>query len=550
MTNTSRCGADLFFETLKMWGIERVYICPGTTEATLLDASLRHTEVQLVLVTHESVAVAAADGEARVTGRPTAVFLHTNVGLTNGLSHLYAADIAYSPVVIFNGIKPQSIQGRYAFTHSRNNRDFVKPYVRWEWQNLSTEDIGEDTHRAIQAAVSPPGGPTFLALSQDLLAAPVTGEARRPHTSDLPRARPEEEAVGRAVSALLGAKRPVVVVGGPRSCAKTIELVEHLAIRLRAPVLVDARFDLETVSFPTTHPNYAGLYSPECPASAEADVMLIAGSGTPVDFEEPVPPRVHPGAFGIHLCADADQLGRSSHTDVALLGDLALGLLDLCGGLDELCDRGATIAAEPDWLERARTAPLDGSFEASSNRLRDVVAAVGAVVPEDSTVVSDAVTAQNDMLDLIPRRSSSSYLASASGSLGWGAGAAIGAALADRGRRVVAMLGDGVFQFGIQALWTAKHYELPITFVVYNNHMYLAVRSGMIRLRGQLSTEERYPCVDISGPDIAAIARGFGLEAWQAQTAGEAEVALGRANDIAGPSLVEIMVEAAEGVVR
>ena len=208
MTNTSRCGADLFFETLKMWGIERVYICPGTTEATLLDASLRHTEVQLVLVTHESVAVAAADGEARVTGRPTAVFLHTNVGLTNGLSHLYAADVAYSPVVIFNGIKPQSIQGRYAFTHSRNNRDFVKPYVRWEWQNLSTEDIGEDTHRAIQAAVSPPGGPTFLALSQDLLAAPVTGEARRPHTSDLPRARPEEEAVGRAVSALLGAKRP------------------------------------------------------------------------------------------------------------------------------------------------------------------------------------------------------------------------------------------------------------------------------------------------------------------------------------------------------
>jgi thiamine pyrophosphate-dependent acetolactate synthase large subunit-like protein len=112
------------------------------------------------------------------------------------------------------------------------------------------------------------------------------------------------------------------------------------------------------------------------------------------------------------------------------------------------------------------------------------------------------------------------------------------------------MLGDGVFQFGIQALWTAKHYGLPITFVVYNNQMYLAVRSGMIRLRGQALAEERYPGVDISGPDIAAIARGFGLDACRVHTAGESELAVRRANEVAGPSLVEVMIEPPSGAVR
>jgi benzoylformate decarboxylase len=550
MTDTYRTGADLFFETLKMWGIERVYICPGTTEASLLDASLRHPEVRMVLVTHESVAVAAADGEARVTGGPAAVFLHTNVGLTNGLSHLYAAYVAYSPVVVFNGIKPQAIQGRYAFTHSRSNREFVKPYVRWDWHNLRVDDIGEDTHRALQAALSQPGGPTFLAFSQDLLSAPVSAEARPRHLLDYPRARPDQDSVERAVAALVRARRPVIVVGGSRSDARTIRLIERLSNRLFAPVLVDARFDLETVSFPTTHPNYAGLYSPECTATAHADVMLIAGSGTPIDFEDPEPPRVRHGVTGIHLCADADQLGRSHPTDVALLGDLILGLADLSDGLDLILSDGRLVATEKDWLERTRWVGADGSYEPSSNAVRDVVAAVAAAVPEDSLVVSDAVTAQNDMLDLIPRRDASSYMASASGSLGWGAGAAIGAAHADPDRRVVAMLGDGVFQFGIQALWTAKHYELPITFVVYNNQMYLAVRSGMIRLRGQALAEERYPGVDISGPDIAAIARGFGLDACRVHTAGESELAVRRANEVAGPSLVEVMIEPPSGAVR
>ena len=103
-------GAAALFEVLRGWGVERVFTCPGSTEVAFLDASLRYPDVAVTLTTHESVAVAMADGYARVTGRPAVAYLHTNVGLANGLAHLGAARLARSPVVVLNGLKTTRIQ--------------------------------------------------------------------------------------------------------------------------------------------------------------------------------------------------------------------------------------------------------------------------------------------------------------------------------------------------------------------------------------------------------------------------------------------------------
>lgn len=105
-------------DVLTAWGIDRIYCCPGSTEAALLDALVTRSDMKLVLVTHESVAVAMAEGQARTTGGPAVAYVHTNVGMANGLAHLSSAQLSHAPVLVLNGLKATTLTGRGAFTLS------------------------------------------------------------------------------------------------------------------------------------------------------------------------------------------------------------------------------------------------------------------------------------------------------------------------------------------------------------------------------------------------------------------------------------------------
>src|SRR5436309_494017 len=192
-------GATALLEVLRGWGVRRVFTCPGSTEAGFLDASLRYPDVAITLTTHESIAVAMADGHARVAGRPAVAYLHTNVGLANALAHLSAAQLARSPVVLLNGLKATAIQNRGGFTTAPAIRDLVRQYTKWDWQTLRADAIGEDVNRALKVAAAAPRGPTYLGLSQDLLeeATPVpVPPVARYHVAA--RARPDPDAIAAA----------------------------------------------------------------------------------------------------------------------------------------------------------------------------------------------------------------------------------------------------------------------------------------------------------------------------------------------------------------
>jgi benzoylformate decarboxylase len=132
-------------------------------------------------------------------------------------------------------------------------------------------------------------------------------------------------------------------------------------------------------------------------------------------------------------------------------------------------------------------------------------------------------------------------LSSVSGSLGWGMGAALGVAMAEPAHRVVCLLGDGSFQFGLPALWTAARAGVPVTFVVLNNRTYSAVASALSRFDGAAAEQDRWPGTDITGLDIAAAARAFGVPARQvAGTDGLAD-ALAGALTAPGPTVVEVL---------
>ncbi|WP_027943380.1 thiamine pyrophosphate-binding protein [Amycolatopsis taiwanensis] len=550
-------AAARLLETLAEWGIGHVFCCPGTSEIPVLDA-IAEAEAQrrsglpeFVLTTHEAISVSMADGYARASGRIGVAYLHTNVGVANGLAHLYAAQVARSSVAILAGVKGRATLPHRALTTSPRLLETAAPYVGHAWQNLRAEDLLDDVARALWRTTVVPEQPAILTIPQDHLAAD-------PEALSVPVVRrgvrqgPDAEAVRRAIALLLAARRPVVVAGSDVARRGAEAPLERLAERLGAPVFVESRRDLERWAFRTDHPSYAGLFEPGAPLMAECDLLVLAGMPTPLEFSAEVA-ALPAGVPILHLSEDPAEPGRRYIPVGAVVGDTAAILGELAEGVIEDCAAGA-LDARRDWLARVRqdgedrrarwfagvTADAEHDEFSAAVAMRNVADVVGG----DRLLVLDGVTSTLPLLRFLQRTRADSLFTTASGSLGWGMGAAAGVAMARR-ERVLAIVGDGVVQFGVPALWTAVRYRLPVTYLVVNNGRYQAVVAGLSKSKGAASARGQYPLTDISGVDISTLARAFGVAATTVDGSAGLRAALG--DDLAlgpadGPRLIEARV--------
>ncbi len=545
-----RPAAQSLLDVIRAWGVDRLFTCPGSTEAAFLDATLSAPDLRLYLTTHESITISMADGYSRATGQPAVAFLHANVGLTNGLSHLFAAKLAYSPLVVLNGLKNTSLQARQGFTTASHMRDFVRQYVKSDWQTLAPEALPEDVNRAFRLATGEPSGPSWLGLSQDVMEATIDAplpevERFRPNA----RLRPDPDQVAAAVELLAGARRPLLVAGSEVARHGATSLLASLAEHLGAPVVHEDRRGLERPAFPTDHPHFAGIYDVTLPCVRDADVLFFVGARCFLQFEPPARPELPSGVAVIHSHGDIAEVGRLYGADVGMVGHEQLVLADVLAALaDSPVDpivpaqrRTFLAEARADHLQRLPTrSPFTPGRPVSAI---DVVDALGEVVDDSTTIVGDATTAASLLLRRLPQTSPQMYFGTASGSLGWGVGAALGLKMGLPDRHVVAVLGDGVFQFGIQALWAAAHYRIPVTYLVLNNESYAAVGASLLRYGGKAAALGSYPAMDISGPNIADIATGFGVPGVRITDPRELPAALRRARTIDGPTLIEVMTD-------
>jgi benzoylformate decarboxylase len=349
--------------------------------------------------------------------------------------------------------------------------------------------------------------------------------------------RPDPSAVARAARLLAGAERPVLVAGSEIARRHAADPVVELAERLRAPVFEEGRRDFLASAVPTGHPAHAGLYDPAHPAVRDADVLAFLGCRLFTEFEAGISADLPPSARIVHLHPDTAELGRLHPVDAPVAGDPALAMADL---LDQLpaCHVRSRAAAVP-----VAAVPGPGPADRFPGHvgLEPVVAALATAVDRRApTVVLDATTATVPLLRGLRTRRSGQLLSSTSGSLGWGMGAALGVRLAEPGNRVMAVLGDGAFQFGLPALWTAGRYRVPVVFVVLDNGTYAAVASALSRFGGAAVQHDRWPGTDIGGLDIPAVAEAFGVPAMRVAGADGLTDALMAALDRSEPSVVHV----------
>jgi benzoylformate decarboxylase len=486
-----------------------------------------------------------------VNGRPAVAYLHTNVGLANGIAHLSCAQRAGTPLVILNGMKSTVIANRDGFTTVPHPTDYVRQHVVFERIALRADGLADDLMRTLKAVRSEPAGPVYLGLPQDLIEAEgivnVADPAR--HAVDA-RRRPDPESVAAAARALAAGRAVTIVVGGnevARSGAH--DALVALADRLDAAVVLEDRRTIETiVAGGVDASRFAGFYDPRNPAIAEADVILFAGMPAFMEFDVPRGPAVPSEATIVHLHSDPAQIAKVAPADIALVGNARLALSDVADALPAQLDgtsraafRARAIAAyrESDVVRRARA---HGRANETPIAVDALCAALHDLLARDAIVVADAVTSSLDLLELTLAGSERTCYTTAGGSLGWAMGGAVGVALGTPGRRIYSVIGDGVFQFGLQALFTAAQLALPITTIVIDNRSYGAVKAAVKRYRGG-ALPESWVASDLSGIDIATIARGFGAFATTVSELRELEAALGEADAQPGPSVVVVRTD-------
>jgi benzoylformate decarboxylase len=283
--------------------------------------------------------------------------------------------------------------------------------------------------------------------------------------------------------------------------------------------------------FPTRHPQWRGVLPPSIAGVAEHlaghDLVLVLGAPVFRYHAHRPGPWLPAGTELVAVGSDPGSAARAPFGD-ALVGDVAA----IAGQLLEALPADAERALPAPRTVPDATLPETGPFPADA-----LFAALTAAVPEHVRFVNESTANTSQFWTHLDLREPRSLLFPAAGGLGFGLPAAVGMALADPSRPVVAVLGDGAAQYGITGLWTAAQLQLPVTFLVLRNGGYGALRGFVAQLGVQ-----RAPGLDLPDLDAVRIAEGYGVPACRVSDAKELEAALSAVATTDGPRLVEVPV--------
>jgi acetolactate synthase-1/2/3 large subunit len=513
-------GAQALIRTLVDAGADVCFANPGTSEMHFVAALDDVPQMRGVLTLFEGVATGAADGWARMTGRPAATLLHLGPGLGNGLANLHNARRGRTPVV--------NVVGDHARSHKRldapleSDVDALAGTVSgWVRRTLTPEDVGADAADAVAAAAR--GQVATLLLPADVSWSDGAAVAGPPPTRVHPvppRHRVEE------VAAVLGSGEPaVLLLGGDVLAGEEGQLAASALAGATG-----ARLLAETL--PARWVRGAGLpdigrlpYPPEVAMKALAGTrhLVLAGTTSPVHFfgYPGVPGTPLPDGCAVHVLSEPGEDG------VAALRELA---------------QLAAPDAQPRVLEASRP-------ELPTGRLtpRAASAVVGALLPERAVVVDEAVTSGIGLAGLTSGAPRHDWLSLTGGAIGDGLPMAVGAAVACPDRPVLALQADGSAMYTLQALWTMAREQLDVTVVLYDNGSYAILQGELARVGAAGGGERAGQLLDIGGPalDFVALAAGMGVPATRAETAEDLAEQLVTALREPGPHLVQAVLRPA-----
>ncbi len=527
-------GSDAIAALLGRLDIQYISLNPGASYRGLHDSLVNYlgnSDPQILLTLHEEAAVAIAQGYAQVTDRPMAVALHSNVGLMHGSMAIFNAWCARTPMLILGATGAVDAARRRPWIEwihtARDQGALVRDFTKWDDQPASVAAALESLLRAARIARTPPRGPVYVCLDVSLQEDAIEKAPAMPDPARFQPASPAVPAadtVRAASDLLLGAKRPLILAGRVSRDRAGWDHRVRLAEALSAKVLTDSK---TAAAFPSRHPLHgpppSGIQTSAETAAllGRADVILsldwidLAGIlkvGWP---DGPVTAKVincsldsysHRGwSMDYHGLPPVDL---PIQTDPDTLVPLLADRIEARRGV---IDGAAPLADDP------RPPPPAAPRTSGPIGLRDLGQAVGtAAAGRQVSYIRFPLGWPGEFCDF---RGPLDFLGSDGGAgIGSGPGNAVGAALAlkDAGRLPVAILGDGDFLMGSQALWTAARYRLPLLIIVNNNRSFFndEIHQQRVAERRGRPVENKWigQRIDDPAPDLAALARAQGLQ--------------------------------------
>ncbi len=530
-------GIQAFLDMLAEFGVRHIFGNPGTTELPLNDALVADSRFQYILGLQEVPVMAMADGFAMASRSLGVVNLHISCGLGNAMGMLYNAYREGTPLLVTAGQQDRRLRMEEPILWGEMT-SVTRPWTKWSVEVDRVEDIPLALRRAVQTALTPPTGPVFLSLPLDVQMERSENLELTPIRLPDSHVRPPLGALRAAAELLLTARNPGILAGSRVTEAEAIVELVAVSELLGAPVMTESGTTHGRLAFPSDHPlNGQGLplWSPEVRERLqEFDVLLVAGMDLLRQYVYFEPSRAIPEHIQlVHVDENPWQLSKNYPVTVGVIGHTKTALAEL----SELLRAQRTT--EQIALADARTEDRRAQHEAARNKFRmQIVAerderpmtplalmgALAEILPPDVAVIEEAVTTTNTTFERLGvLRNTTGYFGHRGWALGWGLGVAIGVKLAWPTRPVLALLGDGAALYGIQGLWSAARYRLPVTFVICNNAQYQILKIGAKGIRLPRALAGQYEGLDITGPDIdyVGLARSLGVEAHRINDPGE-----------------------------
>jgi acetolactate synthase-1/2/3 large subunit len=531
-------GGRLAAAVLQAHGIEIVFTLSGGHLFVLYDGCVQ-AGLELVDTRHEQTAAFAAEGWAKVTGRPGCAAITAGPGVTNGVSAMASAKLAGSPMLVIGGRAPQGRWGRGSL-QELDHVPIVAPVTKTAATAGPGAGIVAALHDALLAARTPHRGPTFVDLPLDAFG-PATVDIPSFDPRDAAGVEPDPDAIARVARLLATAERPVVVAGGDIYWCGAHEELRALAEAAGVPVLANG---LGRGLLAADH--RLAFSRARSAALRGADLVVVAG--TPLDF------RLGFGAFGdaavVHLADSPGEI--STHADPAE----AIGA-DLRATLGALAAAGVSPNARAErerWVDQLRAEEQRGR-ETERPRLESdatpiapsrIYGELRRMLDRDAVVIGDGGDFVSYAGKYIDTYVPGSFLDPGPyGCLGTGPGYALGAARGRPGRQLVLLLGDGAAGFSLGDLDTLVRHRIDVTVIVGNNGIWGLEKHPMQALFGydvvaDLRPETRYDLV----------MEALGGHAELVREPGELRPALTRAFATPGPSLVNVITDPTDAYPR
>ena len=540
-------GSEILLESLVRQKVEVIFGLPGGAVLPLYDA-MYSAGIRHLMMRHEQAAAFAADGYARVTGKPGVCLSTSGPGATNMITALTSAMMDSIPVVAMTGQVPAALIGKDAFQEA-DTVGIALPITKRAFLVKNAADIPGVMQQAFEIAASGRPGPVLVDLPKSVLiekaepSYPPSKESHRIH-------RPGEwtpEQMRQACEMIEASQQPVLYVGGGVISANASDLLRKLAELTHIPVTTTL---MGMGAFPSGHPLSLGMlgmhgsYATNT-AVTNSDLLIAVGAR----FDDRVTGRISgfaTNAKKIHFDIDPSEINKNVNVDLALVGDACETLQALINELKRSGHKPAT-SERKHWLKRIDSwrseHPL--AYDRYTNIVKPqyVIETISELADEDAIIGVDVGQHQMWTAQFYNFRSPRSWLSSSGlGTMGYGFPAALGAQMAFPDRQVIAFVGDGGFQMTLNDLATMVQYRVPVKIVVLNNRSL-----GMVRQWQEIFFEKRYCDIDLNfSPNFAKLAESYGIRASRVEHRADVKDAIREMLSDREPRLIDFWVDPTE----